>query len=205
MGLSAEEIERANENTAVLTIRDLQDKPSIDEMERHVEFFKPEVMVINPMTSYLSGSVYKDEVINRFLRVQLTPMLDRLQISAIVVGHPPKPVISDTAPKDLTAFELQYGAAGMAALTNAPRGNMFLVHVDGDVFKLTVGKGFEDLGTKETTVYLRRSKDETGVMLWERCESEQAEEANEKEVQRKAKKQKTPAQRITYGNLLKLF
>jgi hypothetical protein len=156
------------------------------------------------MTSYLSGSVYKDEVINRFLRVQLTPMLDRLKMSAIVIHHPPKPITSgDKEPKDLTAFELQYGGAGMAALTNAPRGNMFLVHVDGDVFKLIVGKGFEDLGTKETVAFLRRSKDETGIMLWERCESEQAEEATEKLQQRKSRTVKdtfTP-----YDRLLKFF
>jgi hypothetical protein len=180
MGLTKEQIALAHENTAVLTIRDLQDADAIAEIERHAAVLKSDVLVINPMTSYLGGSVYKDEVINKFLRVQLTPMLDRLKMSAIVVHHPPKPVISDKEPKDLTAFELQYGGAGMAALTNAPRGNMFLVHVDGDVFKLSVGKGFEDLGTKETVVYLRRSKDENGVMLWERCESEQAEEANEK-------------------------
>jgi hypothetical protein len=130
-------------------------------------------------------------------------MLDRLKASAIVVHHPPKPTVSDKEPKDLTAFELQYGGAGMAALTNAPRGNVFLVHVDGDVFKLSVGKGFEDLGTKERVVSLQRSKDEEGVMLWERCESEKAEEANEKEAQRKAKKTKETF--IPYEHLLKLF
>jgi hypothetical protein len=189
MGLTQEEIALADKNTAVLTIRDLRDSEAVAEMERHAEFFNPDLVVINPMTSYLGGGVYKDDVINRFLRVALTPMLDRLRMSAIVAHHPPKPIVSDKEPKDLTAFELQYGGAGMAALTNAPRGNMFLVHVDSDVFKLTVGKGFEDLGTKETTVYLRRSRDEAGVMLWEHCDSEQAEEANQNEAQRKAKKQ----------------
>jgi RecA-family ATPase len=203
MGLTDEQIALAKENTAVLTIRDLQDKDAIREIERHAQAFKAEVVCINPMTSYLGGSVYKDEVINRFLRVELTPMLDRLKMSAIVVHHPPKPVISDKEPKDLTAFELQYGGAGMAALTNAPRGNIFLVHVDGDVFKLSVGKGFEDIGTKETVVFLRRSKDENDIMLWERCESEKAEEATEKLDQRRAKKQKD---RFTpYERLLKLL
>jgi hypothetical protein len=151
----------------------------------------------------LSGGVYKDELINRFLRVQLTPLLDRLKMSGIVLHHPPKPVINDKEPKDLTAFELQYGGAGMAALTNAPRGNMFLVHVDGDVFKLIAGKGFEDLGTKETVAFLRRSKDEKGIMLWERCESEQAEEASEKLQQRKSKTAKDHF--IPYERLLKVF
>lgn len=115
--------------------------------------------------------------------------------------HPPKPIISDKEPKDLTAFELQYGGAGMAALTNAPRGNMFLTHVDGDVFKLQVGKGFEDLGTKDTIAFLRRSKDQDGVMLWERCESEKAEEATEKKAQRNVNSR--TAQFVPYERVLK--
>jgi hypothetical protein len=160
----------------------------------------------------LSGSVYKDDVINKFLRVDFTQMLDRLQVSAIVVHHPPKPLSNDKEPKDLTAYELQYGAAGMASLTNAARGNMFLVHVDGDVFKLSVGKGFEDLGTKKTSVDLRRSKvflpddnigDDEAVMLWEECDKDQAVEANENQVQRKTKKKAETF--VPFERILKLF
>jgi hypothetical protein len=204
MGLSTEQIETARKNTRVLTIRDLQDEAAIKEIERHsVADFKPDVVVINPMTSYLGGSVYKDEVINKFLRVQLTPLLDRLSMSAIVVHHPPKPPANQQDQKDLTEFELQYGGAGMAALTNAPRGNMFLTHVNGDTFKLSVGKGFDDLGTSETAAMLRRSKDQADVMLWERCDSEHAEEANQKQAERKSRTK--PATKYTYDSLLKLF
>jgi hypothetical protein len=185
MGLTPEEIKLADKNTAVLTIRELQGQAVINEIERHAEVFKPDIICINPMTSYLPG-VYKDDVINTFLRVHLTPMLDRVEASGIVVHHPPKPVLNAREPKDLTAFELQYGVAGMAALTNAPRGNVFLVHVDGDVFKLSVGKGFDDLGTKETSVYLRRSRDQDGVMLWELCDPKEAEEAGQKKKERTA-------------------
>jgi RecA-family ATPase len=114
MGLNKDQIKLARENTAVLTIRDLQDYEAIAEIERHAVVFKPDVIIINPLTSYLGGSVYKDEVINRFLRVELTPMLDRLQASAIIIHHPPKPPTSDRQPTELTAFEMQYGGAGMA-------------------------------------------------------------------------------------------
>jgi hypothetical protein len=34
---------------------------------------------------------------------------------------------------------------------------VFLTHIDGEVFKLSVGKGFDDLGTKESSVWLRRT------------------------------------------------
>jgi hypothetical protein len=202
MGLKKNEITLARENLAVLTIRDLQDEKAIEEIERHALVFKPDIVCINPMTSYLSSSIYKDDIINRFLRVQLTPMLDRLKISAIVVHHPPKPVPGAKEPKELTAFEMQYGSAGMASLTNAPRGNVFLVHVESNVFKLSVGKGFEDLGTSETSVYLRRARDGDGIMLWEECDQAQADEAIEKQQRRKTKEQKT-AQFVPYERLLK--
>jgi len=203
MGLTAEQIALAKKNTAVLTIRNCQDEMAIAEIERHAEVFKPDVICINPMTSFLSGSVYKDEVINKFLRIELTPMLDRLQASAIVVHHPPKPILGDKETKDLTAFELQYGGAGMAALTNAPRGNVFFVHVDGDVFKLSVGKGFDDLGTKETSAYLRRSRDQADVMLWEPCDQTQATEATENLKQRKSKTKASTSKFVSYDQLLK--
>ena len=89
MGLVQKELDLADKNTAVLTIRDLQDESAKGEIERHALVFKPDVLVINPMTSYLGGSVYKDEVINRFLRVELTPMLDRLKMSGIVPQSEP--------------------------------------------------------------------------------------------------------------------
>ena len=144
MGLTDEELRLADQNTVVLTIRDLQDASAIAEIERHALAVKPDMIVINPMTSYLGGSVYKDEAINAFLRVSLTPLLDRIKASAVVVHHPPKPILSDKEPKDLTAFELQYGGAGMAALTNAPRSNMFLEPtLTATSSNSKVGKGFE--------------------------------------------------------------
>jgi AAA domain len=203
MGLTAEEIELAATNTAVLTIRDLQDAGAIAEIERHAEVFKPDVIVINPLTSYLAGGVYKDDLINTFLRVRLIPMLDRLGIGAIVVHHPPKPVGGPKEQKDLTAFELQYGGAGMAALTNAPRGNVFLTHIDGEVFKLSVGKGFDDLGTKESSVSLRRTRDEAGVWLWEKCDPEAAQEADQKKKERQGSPGATKF--LAYDAVLKLL
>jgi RecA-family ATPase len=206
MSLSPGQMEIVDKNTAVLTINDLQDAPSLAEIERHANVYKPDIICINPLTSYLSGGVYKEETINEFLRVKLTPMLFRLQCSAIVVHHPPKPMPHGDVAKKLTAFELQYGGAGMAALTNAPRGNLFLTHVDGDIFKLATGKGFDDLGCEQTSAYLQRCKPE-GIMHWKECTEEQAEKATEAENKRKAathgKNGNGPNGFISYEKLLK--
>jgi RecA-family ATPase len=204
MGLSKAEIKQAKENTAVLVIDDLQDTNAIAEIERHALAFKPDIIWLNPLTSYLSSGVYKDEAINKFLRVDFGPMLKRIGCSGVVAHHPPKPALGAKSLKDLTIFELQYGAAGMASLTNIARANVFLAHVDGDVFKLAPGKGYEELGVKECEVFLRRSRDEKGIMLWEECDQAEAEEATEKQEQRKAKEKKHD-QFVPYERLLKVF
>ena len=205
MGLTETEIELARQNIAVVTIRDLQDGEAIAEIKRHALAVQPDIICLNPLTSYLSGGVYKEDRLNDFLRVGLTPMLDRLGVSSLVLHHPPKPPAgaSNRETKELTAFEIQYGGAGMAALTNVSRGNIFLTHVDGDICKLNVGKGFDDLGTGQIEAYLKRSRDASGVMLWEECTSTQATDAVEKETTRRAKKKEKKGATIVYDHLLK--
>jgi hypothetical protein len=127
-GLKGKGTEFVKENTAVLTIRDLQDTGAIVEVERHAMFFRPDIICVNPLTSYLSQEVYKDESINKFLQTELVPMLDRIQASAIVVHHPRNRLLARGQRFD--CFELQYGASGMASLTNAPRGNALSTHID---------------------------------------------------------------------------
>lgn len=203
MGLTPVEIALVKQNTAVLIIDDLQDTKSIIEIERHALVVKPDIIWLNPLTSYLSSGVYKEETINKFLRVDFGPMLKRLGCSGIILHHPPKPPLSSRNSQELTAFELQYGGAGMAALTNATRGNVFLTHVDGDIFKLAVQKGYKELGIKETEAYMRRSLDHDGVMLWEPCDQSQADEASEKHEQRKSNKKQKDF--VPYDRLLKLL
>jgi RecA-family ATPase len=200
MGLNPSQIKQAHENTAVLVIDDIQDSRAVSEIERHALDFKPDIIWLNPLTSYLSAGVYKEEPINKFLRVDFGPMLKRIGASGIIAHHPPKPALDTKNLRDLTAFELQYGGAGMAALTNAARANAFLAHVDGDVFKLATGKGYQELGTKEPVAYLRRSLDSAGIMLWEPCDQSQADEATEKAEKRKAKEQ---TKFVSYDRLLK--
>jgi len=93
MGLNQSEIKQAHENTAVLVIDDFQDSRAVSEIERHALDFKPDIIWLNPLTSYLSGGVYKEEAINKFLRVDFGPMLKRIGASGITAHHPPKPTL----------------------------------------------------------------------------------------------------------------
>lgn len=192
MGLTKNEVELVRKNTAILTIRDKQDLEAILEIERHALVFKPDIIWLNPLTSFLSLGVYKDEAINKFLRTQWTPMLDRLGCGGFVIHHPPKPAGAGKDCGQQTAYELQYNVAGMAAITNNTRGNLFLLHVEEEVFKLVAGKGFEEVDLSGGEVFIRRSLDEEKRMLWEECTIEQAEEACEKREERREKNKPGP-------------
>jgi RecA-family ATPase len=55
MGLNKAQIQQVRENTAVLVIDDLQDTKAVAEIERHAQARKPDIIWLNPLTSYLSG------------------------------------------------------------------------------------------------------------------------------------------------------
>lgn len=67
MGLSESE-NKVNDNARILTIRDKQGEQAIKEIERHALVFKPDVVIVNPLTSFVDN-VYKEENLNHFLRV----------------------------------------------------------------------------------------------------------------------------------------
>src|SRR5260370_22199534 len=95
----------------------------------------------------------------------------------------------------------------MASITNACRGTLLLLPIDGDVFALCGGKGFHELGWPDDRVYLRRSVDEKGNWLWLPCDPDQASEANEKRNERIGKQngKGNSAKFIPYDRILRLF
>lgn len=183
-GFTPHELALIDKNTGVLSISDKQDADFFKELIPHIEAFKPDVIIINPLTSFICKGVYNDEPINTFLRVNLAPLLAKYNISAIVAHHPPKPKAKEI--DDLTAFEVQYAGSGMASLTNATRATLLIAHIDGDVFRLAAGKGYEELDSIDTEAYLKRDKDASGRMLWVECSGDEVTKATNARRTRKA-------------------
>jgi hypothetical protein len=203
LNLTEEQRALVDKNTAVVTLQGVQDSAAIAEIERHAAVFKPDIICVNPLTSFLSKGVYDEPSLNDFIRKGFPSVLRRLNCGGFVIHHPPKP--SGKNPDDQTIYEIQYMGAGMASITNACRGNILLLPVDDDVFCLCGGKGFHELGWTEDRIYLRRSVDENGDWLWLLCEQDKAEAANEKREKRFSKKDGAGKQTqfVTYASLLK--
>ena len=205
MNLTPEQRKLVDENTAVVTLQGIQDAASIAEMRRHAEVFKPDIIIVNPLTSFLSKGVYDEAGLNDFLRGGFPSILREFNCGGFPIHHPPKP--SGKNPNEQTIYELQYMGAGMAAITNACRGSLILLPVDEDVFALCGGKGFHELGWTKDRIYLRRSIDVNGDWLWLPCEDAKAQEATEKNDKRAGKKEGNGgrAKFVSYDQILKLF
>jgi hypothetical protein len=205
LNLTAEQRAMVDANTAVVTLQGVQDSAAIAEIGRHAAVFKPDVICVNPLTSFLSKGVYDEPSLNDFIRARFPSVLRRLNCGGLVIHHPPKP--SGKNPNDQTIYEIQYAGAGMASITNACRGNILLLPVDDDVFCLCGGKGFHELGWTEDRIHLRRSVDDNGDWLWLLCESDKADAANEKREKRIGKQEGGAGQSkfVPYERILKLI
>jgi hypothetical protein len=205
LNLTAEQRAMIDANTAVVTLQGVQDLKAISEMERHAAEFKPDIICVNPLTSFLSKGVYDEPSLNDFIRGGFPSVLRRLNCGGLVIHHPPKP--GGKNPNEQTIYEIQYMGAGMASITNACRGNLLLLPVDDDVFCLCGGKGFHELGWTEDRIYLRRSIDDNGDWLWLLCEQDKAEAANEKREKRISKKEGGDGRSkfVPYERILKLM
>jgi hypothetical protein len=205
LNLTPAQRELVDKNTAIVTLQGVQDAAAIAEMERHAEVFKPDIIVVNPLTSFLSKGVYDEASLNEFLRGKFPAMLRKLNCGGFAIHHPPKPAGKNQT--DQTIYELQYSGAGMASITNACRGTLLLLPVDGDVFALCGGKGFYELGWKTDKVFIKRSVDEHGYWLWVPCDADQANEANEKREQRVGKQNGGggKAKFVPYERILKIM
>jgi len=76
---------------------------------------RPDLILIDPLLSYIGGDINQQEVVSGFLRNGLNPILRSLNAACILVHHTNKSRANDS-----------YGAAGSAELINHPRAVMNL-------------------------------------------------------------------------------
>ena len=91
MAFTTDERRLVAENTAIVTLQGVQDGEAIDEMERHAEVFGPDIIWVNPLTSFLSKGVYDEAGLNDFIRGSFPSILRKLGCGGFSIHHPPKP------------------------------------------------------------------------------------------------------------------
>lgn len=104
---------------------------------------KPDLVLIDPLLSYIGGDINQQSVVSDFLRNQLNPLLREYQTAAIIVHHTRKGATND-----------RYAALGSSELINFSRGVMMVSQAKenaGYDLNLEVVKRGSRLGTKDSS------------------------------------------------------
>jgi hypothetical protein len=180
LDLSDEQKEMVRTNCSVMTCNDICNAPFFEMLRGMVKDLSPDLIVINPLHSYMGGDVKEDERIKEFLRENLTPLLKKHECGAIIIHHTTKQNYRDTSKWKATDY--MYGMAGSAELTNWPR---FIVAIEPtekpDVFKMIAAKRWKRSGWSEPIKHISHSNN-PDVMMWQYATDEQVKESKKRET-----------------------
>ena len=126
----------------------------------------PDIVIIDPLLSYIGGDISKQDVCSFFLRKTVHPILVKHQIGLIIMHHTGKPRSKDEA---LSGDALSYAGTGSSELTNYVRATSTILQntEDSSVYNFTYSKRRKQAEC-EPIVYLKQG--ENGNIFWERVE-----------------------------------
>ena len=135
-------------------------------LERVAKTKKPDIVIIDPLLSYIGGDISKQETCSAFLRNTVHPIIQRYQLGLIIMHHTGKPRSKD---EEQSGNALSYAGTGSSELTNYVRATstIFQNKDDGKVFDFVYSKRGKRAEC-EPVVYLRQG--ENGNIFWERTD-----------------------------------
>lgn len=138
--------------------------------------YKPDLVWIDPLFSFLGGSVSDQEVVSAFLRNGLGTIAQETGCTWMIVHHANKPPKDPLARSAMTAGDYSYLGAGSAELANWARAVLVLRETEDGIFELRASKRgkraglLDNTGQETTHVFLRHG---TNSIYWERCDDSQ--------------------------------
>lgn len=144
--LTAEQQAEVFARVRFVTIDDLCGDAFLHELARLLELTKPDLLWIDNLLSYLGGEVSSQEVVSKFLRNGLNPLLHRYNCACILIHHTNKPPSGKEKP-DWQAGDFAYLGSGSAEIANWARAVIAIRSIGShDVFELVAGKRGSRLG-----------------------------------------------------------
>jgi hypothetical protein len=184
--LTAKDLEPLDEMLATQFDRSAIGKHFIAEMKNDIEAFKPDMVFINPLLSYIGGDPVKEAT--DFLRGGIMPVLAANKCAALIAHHTCKLHRDSWESMDPT-----YSGIGGSEMANVPRIVLTIMPAGEGVIRLQAGKrttvGWKDeQGKYRDHAYFRRTDNPTRPawlpMSYEEGETrpEKAEGARRKKV-----------------------
>lgn len=152
MHLTELERTRLAQNTKPVYVRSISGSRFFKALEQYLANWPADILLINPLTGFYTGSVLDDEAINEFLRIRLNPLMEKHHCAPVIAAHMPKNVISQLA--DKAWYEWMYTMSGCAALTNWARAMLVFspTKLQG-TYRFVIAKRFRESGWSEAECY----------------------------------------------------
>lgn len=139
-----------------------------------IEDHNPDLVVIDPLLSFLGGDINKVEVVSEFCRTWINPILEAHNIAALFVHHTGKPPSDPKIAKRRQLSEFSYSGLGSSELTNWARAICTLQACGEGQFQLIFSKRTYEAGATHpsgepaSSIWLKHAR---GRIFWEQIEA----------------------------------
>jgi len=142
-GLRLTESQRktATGNVFTITIDDKPGKSFLGILDELVGDVKPDLVWLDPLFSYIEGSVGRQEDVTPFLRTGINPIIHRHKCGIVICHHTNKPPSTAKDKPTYAAGDFAYAGSGSVEIANWARAVVVLRSIGShDVYELRLGK-----------------------------------------------------------------
>ena len=135
-------------------------------LERVAKTKRPDIVIVDPLLSYIGGDISKQETCSSFLRNTVHPILQKYQFGLIIMHHTGKPRGKD---EEQSGNALSYAGTGSSELTNYVRAasTIFQNKNDATIYDFTHAKRGKRTET-DNVIYLKQGQD--GNIFWTKAD-----------------------------------
>lgn len=142
-------------------------------LHRLIDKHRPDMVILDPLLSFIGADISRQEVCSQFLRNWLNPIAEATGVVWFCVHHTGKPSTDPKAKKHWQLSDHSYSGIGSSELTNWTRATMTLEAVGGPSFRLMLAKrgkrsgATHPNGAPALTLWLRQSDK---LIFWEQLD-----------------------------------
>lgn len=132
-----------------------------------------DMVIVDPLLSYIGGSINDQQVCSHFLRNLIQPVLNETKCIIVLIHHEGKPKLKDSMEGE-TISDMAYSGTGHSDLTNWSRAiiNVRRESKDKPIFSFNLSKRGKEAGLRQAdgrTTLSIKLKHADDKILWEVC------------------------------------
>jgi hypothetical protein len=201
-----EDYVRIQRNLLFKQITDLTGEAFVIELETLIRETKADLVLLDPLLSYIGGDISKQEVASHFFRNLMEPMLKRTGVIFVAVHHTGKPPKDSRAMKDWSDHDFSYLGLGSSELVNWARAVAVIIGTEEKgTYRFAITKrgkraGMIDqfTGQKTNEIFVRWGNDETEGQTWQQTKRPDEEEKEPPAPKAKLRKAMAPTEYLEY-------